>query len=219
MCGGIVSTKATRSLHLSSSLGGELYFVSSNKHKFEEVQAFLASALPSIRLRFFEAELSEPRARLEEVAKEKAREAFALVKKPLFVEDSGLFIDAYKGFPAQYSSWVYKTLGLDGVLKLMSGFEGEERRAHFKAIIAFTHDGSHVQLFEGIVKGRISDEKRGREGFGYDPIFIPEGYDKTFAEDKHLKRKLSHRYKALNAFKGFLEELTSPSDVETKNER
>ncbi|MHA2407741.1 MAG: non-canonical purine NTP pyrophosphatase, partial [Candidatus Ranarchaeia archaeon] len=119
--------------------------------------------------------------------------------RPIFVEDAGLFIDSLNGFPGPYSSYVLKTLGLNGILALMKNIE--ERRAEFRAVVAFIHPADReVEIFNGITKGRISGTIRG-EQWGYDPIFIPHGQTKTYAEmESSTKNKLSHRFQALNKF-------------------
>lgn len=116
------------------------------------------------------------------------------------VEDSGLFIEALGGFPGVYSSYVFKTIGNIGILKLMS--QTPKRRAYFKSVIGLLYIDRHevkTVCLSGIVKGMIANECRGTKGFGYDPIFIPEGKDKTFAEDMTIKNTLSHRAKATKA--------------------
>ncbi len=117
---------------------------------------------------------------------------------PAFVEDAGLFIDALKGFPGPYSSYVLKTLGINGVLKLMK--DVEDRRACFRSAIALVLPDGNIKTFTGLVNGFIAREARGRGGFGFDPIFIPEGYDLTFAEMRtELKNRISHRGKAFRS--------------------
>jgi XTP/dITP diphosphohydrolase len=118
-----------------------------------------------------------------------------LPEKNLFIEDSGLFIDALKGFPGVYSSYVLKTIGIHGVLKLMRNID--DRGAEFVSVVGLKYMGK-VKIFKGVVTGSISLEPRGDKGFGYDPIFIPHGSERTFAEDRILKMKISHRKKALD---------------------
>lgn len=109
----------------------------------------------------------------------------------LITEDDGLFIESLNGFPGPYSEYVYRTIGLGGILRLMSGVTN--RGAYFKSVVGLCINGE-VKLFEGIVRGRLAEEPRGSGGFGYDPVFIPEGYDKTFAEmGIEFKSRLSHR--------------------------
>lgn len=170
-------------------------FASTNKEKYREVQSILSSY--DITVDFAQINLIEIQSdSLEEIAKEKAKSAFSQVKRPVIVEDDGLFIDALKGFPGQYSSFVCKTIGNEGVLKLLAGSAG--RLASFRSLIAF-YDGKSLSISEGIVDGRISD-KMTKGGWGYDPIFVPVGTDLTFAQLKDKKNNYSHRRKALEKF-------------------
>lgn len=112
----------------------------------------------------------------------------------LMVDDSGLFISALKGFPGVYSSYVYRTLGCPGVLRLMAGIK--DRGATFRSCIGFVLGGERV-VVEGECHGSIALQARGKEGFGFDPIFIPDGTIKTFAEmDLEEKNAISHRGRA-----------------------
>jgi len=133
---------------------------------------------------------------IEEIAKEKAKSAFLQIGKPVIVEDDGLFIDALKGFPGQYSSHAFKTIGNNGILNLLAG--SSDRSALFLSLIAF-HDGKNVSISEGRIEGKISD-KITEGGWGYDPIFVPAGTSLTFAQLKEKKNEYSHRKKALDNF-------------------
>ncbi len=133
---------------------------------------------------------------LEEIAREKAKTAFEKVKRQLIVEDDGLFIDSLSGFPGQYSSFVFKTIGNDGILKLLAG--ATKRSAYFLSMIAF-YDGRILSISEGRVNGRITDRIT-EGGWGYDPIFVPDGTDLTFAELDKSKNEYSHRKRALEKF-------------------
>jgi len=116
------------------------------------------------------------------------------------IEDSGLFIDALGGFPGVYSAYVYRTLGNDGILRLLDGISGGKRRAVFISVIG-AHVCSERIFVRGECPGVISVEKRGAGGFGYDPIFIPGGETRTFAEmDAVEKNRFSHRGRALENF-------------------
>jgi len=137
---------------------------------------------------------------VEEIAEGCALRAYSILRKPLFVEDSGLFVPALNGFPGAYSAWVLRKLGNEGILRLL---EGKNRDAEFKCAVAFT-EGKEVRLFTGIVEGRVSESIRGNGGFGYDPIFIPERGEKTFAEEPSLKDSLSHRARALQKLGEYL---------------
>ncbi|UVS70470.1 XTP/dITP diphosphatase [Nitrososphaera viennensis] len=172
-------------------------FASTNQNKFHEVESILAAK--GIRAGFARLELVEIQSdSLEEIAKEKARSAYAKVKKPVIVEDDGLYVDALAGFPGQYSSYVFKTIGNAGILKLLEG--KKDRSASFRSLVAFFDGGNDIHLFEGKVQGRIS-EKIAQGGWGYDPIFVPEGAGATtFAELASSKNDYSHRKMALDKF-------------------
>ncbi len=166
----------------------KIYFATTNAHKFSEVSA-LASRF-GISLGMVEVELVEPQAdSLREIVRAKVRQAYLAVKKPVIADDSGLFIPALRGFPGPYSSFVMKTVGNEGILRLL---EGKDRGAEFVCAAGY-FDGREEVVVEGKVAGKIADSVRGRGGFGFDPIFIPCGYEKTFAEDPETKQKLSHR--------------------------
>jgi XTP/dITP diphosphohydrolase len=174
-------------------------FASTNRNKFSEAQAILEPF--GITVDFANIDLVELQSdSLEQIAKEKARSAFDLLKKPAIVEDDGLFIDTLKGFPGQYSSFVFQTIGNAGILKLLNGCA--DRSASFRSIIAYA-DGKQVSVSEGLVKGRIS-EFVFEGGWGYDPIFVPDGSRLTFAQLDQEKNKFSHRRKGLEMFAQWL---------------
>jgi XTP/dITP diphosphohydrolase len=177
----------------------DICFSTTNRGKFSEAQKILNKY--GINITQAPLPLEEKRSEsVEEIAEGCALRAYSILRRPLFVEDSGLFIPALNGFPGAYSAWVLKKLGNEGVLRLL---EGKNREAEFRCAIAFT-EGKEVRLFTGEVKGRISESIRGNGGFGYDPAFIPEGEEKTFAEEPSLKDSLSHRARALQKFGEFL---------------
>ncbi|NYZ73636.1 RdgB/HAM1 family non-canonical purine NTP pyrophosphatase [Candidatus Micrarchaeota archaeon] len=174
----------------------EILFATGNRNKVEE--AVQALKPRGITVKHFPFEHNEIRSdSLEEIAREAVGVAYLKCRKPVFVEDSGLFIDSLGGFPGAYSAWTLSKLGLAGILRLLHGVEG--RSARFEACVAY-HDGTQVSVFKGVCKGAISIEPRGSSGFGYDPIFVPEGRSQTFAENITLKNKLSHRYISLLEF-------------------
>ncbi len=173
-----------------------LLFVTGNAGKFREAQAMLSTH--KIGLEQFSKPCPEIRADdVEDVAKASAEAIFSEVKKPLVVEDSGLFIPSLNHFPGAYSAWVQKKLGNRGILKLMEG--QTDRAAYFKACVAYA-DSKTKKEFTGIVKGKISETEKGNGGFGYDPIFVPEHEIQTFAENETLKNRISHRTNAFTAF-------------------
>jgi XTP/dITP diphosphohydrolase len=170
-------------------------FASTSQNKFLEVHSILSTR--NISVDFSRTHLVEIQSdSLEEIAKEKAKTAFARVGRQVIVEDDGLFIDSLGGFPGQYSSFVFGTIGNDGILKLLAG--ADNRSAYFRSLIAF-YDGIKLSISDGRVDGRISDRIT-KGGWGYDPIFVPDGTDLTFAELKKSKNEYSHRKKALEKF-------------------
>ena len=168
-------------------------FASSNKHKYEEAEKILAEF--GIKLEFFQTELVEIQDdSLAKIAVQKALNAYDKCKKPVVIEDDGLFIESLSGFPGPYSSYIFNTIGNNGILKLI----GDNRDAQFRAVIAFCDSNMKPVFFESNVFGEISKNIQGK-GWGYDPIFVPENQTKTYAE-LDGKNKLSHRYESLKKF-------------------
>ena len=179
--------------------GKVAYFVTSNVHKFQEARQVLSEyRLATAKLKVEAIEIQDDR--LENIAKYSALDAVKNCGLPVFVEDAGLFVDSLKGFPGPYSKYIYNTVGLKGILKLMKNIEN--RNAHFKSVIAFVTPEEQAICFVGKVEGKISLQEQGTSGFGYDPIFEPiEGGGRTFAEmTTEEKNMLSHRGKALRKF-------------------
>ena len=173
----------------------ELYFVSSNTHKFEEAQRILSNLGVDISL--FKTTLEEIQSdSLSKIAERKAIDAYTKVQKPVIIEDDGLFIDSLGGFPGPYSSYAYDTIGNKGIIQLLQN--SEHRDAKFVAIIAYYNGIDEVKLFESSIPGKISKEIE-KGGWGYDPIFIPDGESKTYANVSD-KDKFSHRAAALTKF-------------------
>ena len=168
-----------------------LMFVSSNPNKFEEASRILNGM--NIEISYHEATLVEVQSdSLEQIAIAKAAAARDVAGGAVLVEDDGLFIDSLRGFPGPYSSYVFDTIGNAGILALVQ----KDRFAYFRSVVAYA-DGSKTRTFKGDIRGSIADAVYG-SGWGYDPIFIPEGADGTFAQtDKDL---FSHRGAALSAF-------------------
>ncbi len=174
-------------------------FASMNQNKFLEVDAILSPF--GISVDFAKLDLVELQSdSLEVIARQKAKDAFDKICRPVIVEDDGLFITSLKGFPGQYSSFVFQTLGNEGLLKLLAG--ASDRSASFRSLIAYS-DGNDISIFEGLVNGSIPRETT-LGGWGYDPIFIPEGADATFAQLKEEKSRFSHRRKGLEKFAQWL---------------
>jgi XTP/dITP diphosphohydrolase len=175
----------------------ELFFATGNDHKVEEAKAALAQFQVDVTkyedFRKLEIQSND----LEEIASSALALILRNTLKPVFVEDSGLFIHQLNGFPGPYSSYVFETLGVEGILKLMEG--AKSRKAEFRSSVAFGMEGKWLTNFSSATEGTIQLQARGEKGFGFDPIFIPMWTQKTFAE-MELKEKTvySHRSKALS---------------------
>ena len=179
--------------------GKAVYLVSNNINKFYEAREVLNEyGLATVMLRIKGSEIQSDS--IEEIAKESARTMAERLNLNVVTEDAGLFIEALNGFPGPYSSYVYKTLGNEGILKLMEGIN--DRTAEFRSAVAFAEPNGETKVFLGISSGKIAYRMvRGRE-FGFDPIFIPDGCDgRTFAElSIQEKNAVSHRGKAFKKF-------------------
>ena len=172
-------------------------FMTENLDKFREARSILGSQGIEIR-QLKRAKVEIQGSSLERIARHAIRSASVKHAGLLLVEDSGLFIDALRGFPGPFSSYVYKTIGLKGILGLM---EGQRRRAYFQTSIAVGSASLRPRTFTGIVRGSISRKIIGSNGFGYDPIFVPEGFDETFGQtSQEFKNKNSHRARAFLKF-------------------
>ena len=180
----------------------KIFFATSNNGKFNEVKEYFQGK--GIEIDRIISDIEEPRGEIDKIAKYSVNKAYELTEgNPVFVEDTGLFISSLNGFPGEFSKWVAKKIGANGIIKLLEG--EKEREAFFKTVIAFKFkDETHT--FEGICHGKISYELRGKQDpfLPYDQIFIPEGYNLTFSEDPEIKSRVSHRIKALDKFYEFL---------------
>jgi len=173
----------------------ELYFASSNTHKFEEVKRILSNL--GVNITLFKTTLEEIQSdSLSKIAARKVIDAYSKVQKPVIIEDDGLFINSLNGFPGPYSSYVYDTIGNKGIMNLLENIE--LRDAKFVAIIAYWNGTDDVQIFESSIPGKISSFIE-KGGWGYDPIFIPDGESNTYANVSN-KDKLSHRAASLKKF-------------------
>jgi len=182
--------------------GRIIFFATNNVHKFNEARRVLAEhkiAVGMLRIKSLEIQ-SE---RLEDIAGASVIDAFEKCHLPIIVEDAGLFVDALNGFPGPYAAYVYRTIGNQGLLRLMENVE--IRKARFESVIAYlSKDLKSPKCFKGEVQGEIMiEQKKGKEssGFGFDPIFKPNRASKTFAEMSiSEKNRFSHRAEAFRAF-------------------
>ncbi|MBU4466720.1 RdgB/HAM1 family non-canonical purine NTP pyrophosphatase [Patescibacteria group bacterium] len=174
-------------------------FVTTNKHKFREVKGILKDfpfELEQLDMEYEENHDSE----IEDIAGSAARKLAKELKKPIIVEDTGLFFEAYDGFPGALPKFIFKALGYKGILKLL---EDEGRGAYFKTIVAYCEPGKEPVLFEGIMKGAITKEVYNleKDEMPYDKIFVPESKTKTISDmSLEEKNSLSQRAEAFLKF-------------------
>ncbi|WP_321519617.1 non-canonical purine NTP diphosphatase [uncultured Bacteroides sp.] len=189
----------------------KLVFATNNKHKLEEVSSILNDKIEILSLKDINCDVDIPETAntLEGNAILKAQYIHENYGLNCFADDTGLEIEAINNEPGVYSA---RYAGTDksseaNMLKVLKNLEGiENRKAQFRTAVSLIIDDKKY-LFEGIIKGNIIKEKRGNSGFGYDPIFVPEGFDKTFAElGNEIKNKISHRALAINKLCDFLKE-------------
>lgn len=182
-----------------------MYFITSNKGKVHEA----TEKLKKFDYNIVQKDCGYPEIQTDSL-KEVARFGVNYLQKndidhSFILEDAGIFIEALKGFPGVYSSYAYFTVELQGILKLLENVPIYKRSAQFRSVFAYGTPQGDCKLFAGICKGEITTRKRGKKGFGYDPIFKPYGFDKTFAEmNTEEKNQVSHRAKSLDKLVSFL---------------
>jgi XTP/dITP diphosphohydrolase len=187
----------------------ELVVATRNRHKTREIQHILG---PEFRVRDLGAhpevsEIRESGTSFEENAKLKALAASRQLPALVIADDSGLEVDALGGAPGIYSARYAGANAterdkIDKLFRELARVRATQdgRRAQFRCVVALARNGNLLGTFEGIVEGRIANEVRGDSGFGYDPIFIPEGFEQTFGElPTEVKNAISHRAKAIRA--------------------
>lgn len=192
----------------------KLLFATNNAHKLAEVQAVLGDAYTLLTPRDcgITEEIPETQPTLEGNASQKAHYLFDRTGTDCFADDTGLEVEALDGAPGVHSAR-YATDGHDFAANnrlLLRNLEGQQnRRARFRTVVCLLLDGEE-HLFEGVVEGRIIASETGHEGFGYDPLFIPDGFDKTFAQmSTDEKNAVSHRARAVRKLVEFLHGRTS----------
>ncbi len=188
----------------------KLVLATRNKNKIEEMKALVSGLGIEIlsTLDFPELEeVDEDQPTLEGNALKKARYVHSITGLPSLSDDTGLEVDALDGAPGVYSARYAgeNVTYQDNVLKILTELEGEkERSARFRTVVALV-TSEDENLFHGVCNGEILTEQRGDKGFGYDPVFKPEGYDQTFAElSSEIKNEISHRGRAVQKFIEFL---------------
>lgn len=187
----------------------KLVFATNNAHKLEEIAAILGDKVELLSLNDIDChtDIPETAETLEGNALLKSSFIYRNYQLDCFADDTGLEVESLNGEPGVYSAR-YAGDGHNAeanMLKLLHNMEGiENRKAQFRTVFALIIDGKE-HLFEGFIKGEIIKTRRGNSGFGYDPIFVPEGYSQTFAEmGNELKNKISHRAIATNKLCKFL---------------
>ena len=183
-------------------------FVTTNEHKRREVERILGVELE--RAALGPRDVPEVQTLdFAEVAAHKARSAYDALGRPpypVLVEDSGLVIRAWNGLPGALTKWFIASVGNEGLLEMLCG---GDRRARAICAVAVADAGREgVRVFKGEVGGTIASEPRGDGGFGWDPIFVPEGSELTYAQMGEAKNEDSHRVRAFRKIRGWLEEVS-----------
>lgn len=191
----------------------KLVFATNNAHKLEEVSAILGDKIELLSLKDIncDADIPETADTLEGNALLKAEYVYKNYGLDCFADDTGLEVEALNGAPGVYSA---RYAGGEGhnaeanMQKLLHNMKGKDnRKAQFRTAVSLILNGKEY-LFEGVIKGQIIKEKHGTSGFGYDPIFMPDGYNKTFAElGNEIKNQISHRAIAVNKLCEFLKNI------------
>lgn len=190
----------------------QLTFASNNAHKLDEIRAKLVGAdfeVLSLKESGINEELPETGDTLEANAFEKANRVYSKFGLNCFADDTGLEVHALSGAPGVYSAMYAgeKATYGENVEKLLTEMKGKtNRKARFRTIISLVLDATEYR-FEGIIEGKILENARGTQGFGYDPVFVPDGFNETFAEmSAEQKNKISHRGLAVEKLVRFLKE-------------
>jgi XTP/dITP diphosphohydrolase len=188
----------------------KLVFATNNAHKLEEIRAILGEKVEILSLKDIhcDTDIPETADTLEGNAALKAEFIYKHYGLDCFADDTGLEVEALGGAPGVYSARYAGGEGHDSeanMKKLLKKLSGEtNRKAQFRTAICLI-EGGEEHLFEGVVKGEIIEEKRGNSGFGYDPVFVPEGFSQTFAElGAEIKNQISHRARAVQCLCEYL---------------
>lgn len=192
----------------------KLVFATQNQNKLREVQALLGDNFELVdlsQLNFFE-DIPETQPTIQGNASQKAWFIYNKFGISCFADDTGLEVEALNGAPGVYSARYAgpSKNAHDNLIKVLDELKNKEnRKARFKTVLALILNGKEF-LFEGVVNGTILDQQRGIDGFGYDPVFVPTGYNETFAEmPLSLKNTISHRGRAFKALDDFLRQLST----------
>jgi len=189
----------------------EIILATKNPHKIAEIKKILGNKNIFLKpyTHFIDIEIPEPNETLLENSLLKAEVIYRFTNKPSLADDSGLFIEKLNGAPGVFSS-KYGSNDKKRIERVLTELGNtKNRKAKFCAVFVYYYAPKKYAVFEGKIEGKITDVPRGTSGFGYDPIFIPHGYKKTFAElGPEIKNRISHRAKALKKFKKYLMRIT-----------
>ena len=177
----------------------KITFITTNKHKFKEVQDILKDYPVKLSHLAIDYEENHDES-IEEIARGAASRLANKLNKPIVLEDTGLFFEAYNNFPGALPKFVINSIGFKGIFKLL---DGESRKAYFKTVAAFCDPGGKAVLFEGIMRGKITDKiyNKDKDEMPYDKIFIPEGKTKTISEmTLEEKNSFSQRAQSFRRF-------------------
>jgi len=176
-----------------------LYFITTNRNKFEEAREILQPLV----VEQIPMEIPELQGTPAFIVQEKVLAACNKLQKPCFVEDVALCCNAWQGLPGPYIKDFEQRIHAEGIWRMLKDFEDKTCKA--VALIGYCEPGNEPRIFEGTMEGEIV-EPRGTEGFGFDPVFLPKGFQQTYAEmGVQEKNKISHRKKALEQFKEWLQ--------------
>lgn len=194
---------------MSQNNTNEIVIASNNSKKIKELTFLLQGySLLSLNDIGFTKEIPEPYETFEENAQQKARTIYEFCGKTVLADDSGLCVPALNGAPGVYSAYYggHPRSDEKNNLQLLNAMKGiDHREAYYKAVLCL-YQKDKVYFFDGICEGTILEAPQGKNGFGYDPLFVPQGFTQTFAElPIDVKNKLSHRGKAIQLLKEFLE--------------
>ncbi len=202
----------------------KLILSTGNKNKVKEIRDILKDlpieVLSKDEIGLVDFDVVEDGVTLEENSLKKARELSRLVNYMVMADDSGIFVDSLGGEPGVYSARYGGEDGNDDLnnLTLLKNLKGKDRTASFQSVIALITEDKREYTVKGICKGRVLEEPKGDNGFGYDPLFVPDGFQKTFAElDGDIKNSISHRRRAIDGLREKLIEILGEKDEGTGN--
>lgn len=202
----------------------KLILSTGNKNKVKEIRDILKDlpieVLSKDEIGLVDFDVVEDGVTLEENSLKKARELSRLVDYMVMADDSGIFVDSLGGEPGVYSARYGGEDGNDDLnnLTLLKNLKGKDRTASFQSVIALITEDKREYTVKGICEGRVLEEPKGDNGFGYDPLFVPDGFQKTFAElDGDIKNAISHRRRAIDGLREKLIEILGEKDEGTGN--